>query len=215
MDNYYQQQEYYNNYDASNEQKQQYSYQSSPYAQNYNYNYSSTPNQGYSYQRYYSNYPTGSNSYYYFNSNQYSFYQQSPQAQCVSSATDHDDSAYQSCSSACPDKQLAESTSSYNSESKKRKAEHYAEADSRENQENVAPAEERLIKRPKIFRLNRSSDVTSWQCSQCPAEFESCAKFLMHEHRVHNDGSAAQCPVCRECHYSIYLKCYSSECIYS
>lgn len=53
-------------------------------------------------------------------------------------------------------------------------------------------------KRPKIVKLTDAyrKPAVPFKCTSCPAEFQSTAKYLMHQHKHHNNGSSTQCPVC-------------------
>ena len=41
-----------------------------------------------------------------------------------------------------------------------------------------------------------NSNTLTYTCTNCLQIFSSLAKYLMHKHKVHSNGSSTQCPVC-------------------
>ncbi|CAF0774735.1 unnamed protein product [Brachionus calyciflorus] len=52
-------------------------------------------------------------------------------------------------------------------------------------------------KRPKILKLDNEHDM-DFNCSECFMSFSSKAKYLLHEFKVHKNGSSCVCPVCHK-----------------
>ena len=62
-------------------------------------------------------------------------------------------------------------------------------------------------KRPKMVKFSLSetaanassaSGVAEYQCEVCQVKCNSMARYLMHQHKYHRQGSSTQCPVCRK-----------------
>lgn len=62
-------------------------------------------------------------------------------------------------------------------------------------------------KRAKLTKIEKldyaeptseSASSSAYNCSSCLLGFSSLAKYLMHKHKVHSNGSSTQCPVCRK-----------------
>jgi hypothetical protein len=52
-----------------------------------------------------------------------------------------------------------------------------------------------VSKRPRVFKLENIETKTQ-HCKICSIDFESLSKYLMHQHKFHNNGNPNQCPIC-------------------
>lgn len=75
---------------------------------------------------------------------------------------------------------------------------------SQNNGEKSSPSNEVMKlqrrKRPKILKYDQTfwdtEQNSPYLCKLCYVEFQSAAKFLMHQHRQHKNGSSLDCPLC-------------------
>jgi hypothetical protein len=59
-------------------------------------------------------------------------------------------------------------------------------------------------KRQRIAKLdNLNNRDTTYRCVKCFRDFNSAARFLMHQHRVHLKRSSTECPICSKLSFFI------------
>jgi hypothetical protein len=155
---------------------------------NYNSNYSSqcyNANQSYNY-GYYPNYSFNNDS---GCDNSYLTTSPSPSAQT---------SAYQQNASISPISTVPSYASSI---SQKRSV---SEASSEQPDETDVPVQSAKNKRPKIAKLeNLNNKNMTYRCVECYRDFNSAARYLMHQHKFHFKRSSTECPIC--CKFQILV----------
>lgn len=131
------------------------------------------------------NYLTSSNPFYYnqsFNTGNYSYV--------------GNDSAYQSSQSitANSEPEVLEERAKTTTKNKKRKLERDEATDELVNTT--------VNKKPKVYKLENFAPET--KCATCCMEFNSIARYLMHEHKIHNNRSSTECPICCEFSFKVF-----------
>ncbi len=65
------------------------------------------------------------------------------------------------------------------------------------DESEVTATETSKAKRPKIAKLdNLNSKNVTYRCVECYRDFNSAARYLMHQHKYHFKRSSTECPIC-------------------